>query len=231
MADMQAFRKHLRSKGKKPHVVDDLCARLVAFEAHLGSSSRTLAEAQEQDLMSYAAREAGSSTNNLRVLGLYYSFAGNQPLARAAASLREGAIAKGRARFKMSGFMGVDPEHMAALQTVGVVYVDQMVSAGRTPEARLALSRTTAIPLGSVEEYVKLADISRLGAIKTKRARLYVDAGMDTIDKIAALTPEAFRAAIVEYVERSGFDGIPTLPKEAVNLIQAAQSAERVVVW
>lgn len=106
-----------------------------------------------------------------------------------------------------------------------------MIRAGGTTQARLALSEATGVPLERVVEYVKLADISRIGAVKAVRARLYVDAGIDTVDKVAALSPEEFRRAVAEFVERTGFDGIATLPKEAENAVKTARTIERLVVW
>lgn len=146
-------------------------------------------------------------------------------------ALREATISKTRPAFKLGQFRGVDQGHITALAAEGIVDVDQMITAGRTLQARRELAERTAIPLGRIEEYVKLADLSRLGCIKTVRARLYLEAGLDTIDKIAALTPEAFRQRVVEFVERTGFEGIATLPREAENTVRRAREIERLVAW
>jgi hypothetical protein len=231
MQDMQAFRRHLKSRGKKDHVADDLCARVSRFGEHLAASTRTLGEAGAEDILAYAGEDPAGGKNDLRALALYFAFMGNHELAQVAGKAREGRIASRRAPFKMAGFRGVDPAHIAALAADGVVDVDQMIRAGATPQDRRALSEATGVPLERIVEYVKLADISRIGAVKAVRARLYVDAGIDTIDKVAALSPEEFKRAVVEYVQGTGFDGIATLPKEAENAVKTARTIERLVVW
>lgn len=229
--DQAAFRKSLKAKGKKNHVVDDLCERVAAFEQQLAGRGRTSEEATPDDIAEFCSRAESLSGNDLRALALYFRFIGSSELARYASELREESIAGSRRAFKLGQFQGVDQDHTAKLAAEGIVDVNQMISAGRTPELRGELARRTGIPLRSIEEYVRLSDLSRLGAIKTVRARLYLEAGLDTIDKIAALTPEAFRQAVVEFVERSGFAGIPTLPKEAENAVRTARHIERLVVW
>jgi hypothetical protein len=82
--------------------------------------------------------------------------------------------------------------------------------------------RTGASP-ESILELVKLSDLSRLGAIKSVRARLYYEAGLDTPDKFRRWEPEALRQMLVDFVERTGFEGIAPLPKELQNAIVAAR--------
>jgi len=236
VADFEAFRKYLKRKGKKDHVVADLCERVCRFELHLRAKGAGLGGARVGDIDEFVAGAAGApdvgvSRNDLRALALYYSSTGRPDLAGHASRTRERSIAKTRAPFKLAKFLGVDQDHIASLERVGIVTVDHMIAAGATPEARRSLARKTGVPLRAIEEYVKLSDLSRVGAIKTKRARLYLEAGLDTVDKIAALTPQAFRQVVIDYVERSGFDGIATLPKEAENAVRTARSLERLVIW
>jgi hypothetical protein len=74
-------------------------------------------------------------------------------------------------------------------------------------------------------ELVKLSDLSRLGGLKSVRARLfYYDAGVDTVEKIAQWEPEELRAMLSEFVGESGFDGIAPLPKEVHNAVDKARS-------
>ena len=70
---------------------------------------------------------------------------------------------------------------------------------------------------------VKLSDLSRLGAVNSVRARLYYDAGLDTPARFTPWVPEALRLMLLEFVERTGFDGIAPLPKELRNAIATAR--------
>ena len=47
--------------------------------------------------------------------------------------------------------------------------------------------------------------------VKGTRARLYFEAGIDSVEKIASLEPEEFREMVVDHVDQSGFEGVPTL--------------------
>jgi hypothetical protein len=94
---------------------------------------------------------------------------------------------------------------------------------GRTAEDRTRLAERTGASPESILELVKLSDLSRLGAIKSVRARLYYEAGLDTPDKFRRWEPEALRQMLVDFVERTGFEGIAPLPKELQNAIVAAR--------
>jgi hypothetical protein len=63
------------------------------------------------------------------------------------------------------------------------------------------------------------------------RARLFHNAGLDTLDKIAALEPEQVRLVLVEYIERTGFPGIPSTPKEATHSVLLARYLPRIVEY
>ncbi len=75
------------------------------------------------------------------------------------------------------------------------------------------------------------AFLARIPGVKGIRARLYHDAGVDTLEKIAGWEPEAFRAMIVEFVERTGFDGVPTLLGEARFTIERARELPKIVEY
>jgi hypothetical protein len=106
-----------------------------------------------------------------------------------------------------------------------------MLRAGRTPSARQELAEATGVPLEAVVELVKLSDLSRIPGIKGIRAQLYHDAGMDTVQKLAGWDPEALRVALVDFVERTGFEGIAPLPAEVRYSVRQAQALERVVEY
>ena len=76
---------------------------------------------------------------------------------------------------------------MQRLGVAGIKNVEQMLAAGRTPGARQELADRTGVPLDDVVEFVKLSNLSRLGGVKAVRARLYYDAGVDTLEKMAQL--------------------------------------------
>jgi hypothetical protein len=138
---------------------------------------------------------------------------------------------KKRNPFKLRDFRGIDPAVVETLATRRIRNADQMLVAGRTKEQRSALARETGIPEQGILELVKLSDLARLPGVKGIRARLYYAAGVDTVAKMAAWEPEPLRLMVTEYVERTGFDGIPPLPKEVSSTIENARRLPKVVEY
>jgi hypothetical protein len=133
--------------------------------------------------------------------------------------------------FKLKDFIGVDTDQIARLEAIRVKNTTQMLSAGRTAEKRAELVFKAGIPLESVIELVKLSDLARLPGVKGIRARLYYDAGVDSVEKLASWEPEALLAVTSEFVKTTGFPGIAPLPKEVSSTIANARKLPKVVEW
>jgi hypothetical protein len=118
----------------------------------------------------------------------------------------------------------VDPEHVARLAALGITSVQQLLNAGQTPSARDTLSRETGISVEQILELVKLSDLARLPGVKGIRARLYYDAGVDTVEKMAIWDPDDLRAMVADFVERTAFDGIAPLPLEVKFTVAQART-------
>jgi hypothetical protein len=67
--------------------------------------------------------------------------------------------------------------------------------------------------------------------VKGIRARLYYDAGVDSVEKMAGWEPEPLRKMVTNYVEQTGFDGIPPLPKEVSSTIANARNLPKIVEY
>ena len=134
-------------------------------------------------------------------------------------------------KFKLKEFLDVDLQAVAVLKQHGILTAPQMVEAGKTPSARAALAQKTGLSPETLLELVKLSDQARIGGHKRVRARLFHNAGLDTIDKIAALEPEEVRKILIEYIERTGFPGIPSTPKEATHSVMLARYLPRLVEY
>ena len=131
--------------------------------------------------------------------------------------------------FKLREFRGVDPAHIDQLAARGIKSAEQILSAGHTKEQRAVLAQKTGVPEETILELVKLSDLARLPGVKGIRARLYYNAGVDSVEKMASWEPEALRIMVAGYVERTGFDGIPPLPKEVSSTIANARKLPRMV--
>jgi hypothetical protein len=131
--------------------------------------------------------------------------------------------------FKLRDFRDIDSEVIAKLEAWCIKHAEQLLTAGRTRSQRSALARETGIPENVILELVMLSDLARLPGVKGIRARLYYNAGVDSVEKMASWEPEALRAMVTKYVERTGFDGLPPLPKEVSSTIANAQKLPKIV--
>ena len=93
------------------------------------------------------------------------------------------------------------------------------------------MSLRTGVPLDTVDELVRLSDLARLPGVKGIRARLYHDAGVHSIEEMAKWDPEGLGAMLLEFVERTGFEGVAPLPAEAAFSVSRAKELPRVVEW
>ena len=231
--DEAGFRQHLKRSVKKDHVADGLVSQVQAFELYLASERRKrLDAAEEQDIRDYVGTLAPSAVKErMRGLVLYYGFVGCERLARLAGEIREQRIAKTRKAFRLSEFVGVNGEDIARLEAAGIVTVAEMLEAGRSSRDRRLLAERTGVSPQAILELVKLSDLSRLAGVKSVRARLYYDAGLETPEAFVGRDPEALRRMLVQFVERTGFDGIAPLPKEIRNTVATAGTLPRAVEY
>jgi predicted flap endonuclease-1-like 5' DNA nuclease len=206
-----------------------------AFEEYLQQhrSGKCLGEAGPEDIEAFVAwieyEPKASAKTHLWALRYYFEFQENQEMRQLAGLLREQRIK--RSPFPLKDFQGMDPEHAARLDAAGVKNVKQMLRAGRRPDGRQELADETGIPLETIVELVKLSDLARIPGIKGIRARLYHDAGVDTVEKMAEWAPEELRAMLLEFVERTGFEGIAPLPAEAAFSVARAKELPRIVEY
>jgi hypothetical protein len=164
----------------------------------------------------------------LWVLNRYYSCVSNDLMFCAVNELIGVEFTK---KGNLKDFLGVNHQHTQALRKEGVFTSQHMLKAGRTEQGREKLAERTGVPLSAILELVKLADLSRIPGLARKRARLYYDAGLDVMDKIAKCDDKEMRQMFVEFVERTGFDGTPPTPFEAAFTVKLAKYLPRIVEY
>jgi predicted flap endonuclease-1-like 5' DNA nuclease len=152
-------------------------------------------------------------------------------LSGSASSLRGQRISSAKKSFALKDFREVNKKHVTALVKEGITNADQMLEKGKTPSSRQELSTTTGVPTEAILELVKLSDLSRIEGVKSIRARLYYDAGVDTLEKMAKWKPDRPLTHMQKYVKKTGFNGIPPLPKEVEHTIETARKLPKLVEY
>jgi len=233
--DEKKFQAFLKRGGRSPSAVRR-CQKFVGeydrfLEEHCEGITIDRAGGQELESFVFFIEKdpKTSAKTHLWAIRYYYEFIGDEEMRAFASNLRQQRIK--RKPFPLKKFRGVDHDHTGKLAAIGIKNANQMLEAGRKPADRKSLAAKTGIPLESILELVKLSDLSRIGAVKTIRARLYHDGGIDTVEKMAELEPEELRNLMIDFVERTCFDGIAPLPKEAEYTIRFARKLPKIIEY
>ena len=131
--------------------------------------------------------------------------------------------------FKLKDFRDVNPEYIERLAAQGIKTTAQMLASGATQEQRATLAKETGVSEKALLELAQLSDLARLPGFKGIRARLYFEAGVDSVEKMANWQPEALRMMVTEYVERTAFNGLPPLPNEVSSTVANARNLPKIM--
>jgi hypothetical protein len=231
----ETFRTHLKREGRSKSAIERIVRLVGEFEHYLQvqPSPKELDVAERDDLIGFVEHiESDGKTKastQLWALAHYFDYTKNDELRGLAARLREDRIE--RRPFRLADFRGVKPEHAEQLAALGIENIKQMLKAGKTAHDRETLSKESGISLKFVLELVKLSDLARIGGVKGIGARLYHDAGVDTVEKMAEQDPVELREMLLQWVDRTGFRGIAPLPKETEYTVATAKKLPRVVKY
>jgi hypothetical protein len=229
----KGFVEFLKKKKKSERTIREYAEFVKQYETYLFEhKKRKKAEtARKKDLHDF---EKWGERNNKKVnrylwgIKEYYDFISKEEL-----KLEADAMVGERylSQFKLKAFVGVRPDIVKKLAKEGIKTAKDMLHAGLNKQKRKEITRNTGIPLKDVLELVKLSDQARIGGHKNVRARLYHDAGLDTIDKMAACDSEKIRNILTDYIKKTGFKGVPPTPGEAQHTVTMAKYIKRIVQY
>jgi hypothetical protein len=227
------FRLFLKRGGRTPGMAERVIRTVRAYADYLAEKGQALETASITDLDAYVdwleSDPKASAKGQLHAIRYYYQFSGQKDLEKHAHQLRQARIK--RKPFALREFRSAPADEVEALAAIGITDVSQMLAAGKTPVSRQALAEKAGLSPDRVLEFVKLSDLARLPGLKSIRARLYYDAGVDTVEVLATWEPEALRQMLADYITRSGFDGIAPLPREAENAVATARRLPSIVEY
>jgi len=231
--DEEGFKKFLKRGGRSQSALERIITCVKEFEQYVREyQSKPLEQAGSEDLEAFVAWmeiEKTSAKKHLWSICYYFEYIENEEMSNFAGVLRQQRIK--RKPFTLKEFRGVTPEYVEKLAATGIKNVEHMLKAGRTPDDRQKLAAKTGVPLDAILELVKLSDLARIQGVKSIRARLYYDAGVDTVEKMAEWDPEELRAMLIKFMEQTGFDGVAPLPKEAISTVRTAKKLPKIVEY
>jgi hypothetical protein len=167
------------------------------------------------DLKDFVRWEMGEDVNVYRHLWgirMYYEYLGLDEMEKTAREWMEYVQNETR---KLGEFPKVDRDSVKALSGIGIRTVNQLLMACSTSEKREQLAIESGVLQEALLELVKLSNLSRLPGLKKVRGRLFYDAGLDTLPKIATLEPEEVQNTLSEFIWNTGFEGSAPTYSEA----------------
>lgn len=229
----KGFIEFLDRKKKSERAINSYTDYVQQYEAYLfeHKKGKTIEKSGKKDLHDF---EKWGEKNNVKInrylwgIKEYYDFISKKEL-----NLEANAMIGERylSQFRLKDFLGVKQSYIKKLAKEGIKTAKEMLHAGLNKQKRREISRNTGIPLEDILELVKLSDQARIGGHKKVRARLYHEAGLDTIDKMAACDSEEMRNLLADFIRKTGFKGIPPTPGEAQNTVTMAKYLKRLVQY
>ncbi len=228
----QGFRRFLKRGGRS----EAAAARVIAYVREFGgflkeNCGKSLHEADPADLEAFVdsveQEPQVSAKGHLWGLRYFFEYISNEDMRSLASIQREQRIE--RRPFPLAGFEGANPTHVERLEWVGIRNVKEMLEAGRTARERAALSAKAGVPEEAILEFVELSDLARIPGVKGVRARLYHDAGLHSVRKLAEWEPEELHELLAGFVERTGSSRIAPLPAEVRFTIAQARRLPQIL--
>ncbi|UCE09532.1 MAG: DUF4332 domain-containing protein [Candidatus Thorarchaeota archaeon] len=234
MVDEEGLKSYLKKKRKSANTIDRSLMFTIRFANFLVQFRKgaSIEDSEPADLEEFVAwLEENNESPNAVLWGLwfYFDFIERKEMTKRVSELRGSRIKT--PAFLLSDFRDVSQEYADKLGKIGIKNVSEMLDAGRTRKGRQEIAERSGVPLKVVEELALLSDLSRIPGLKAIRARLYYDAGVETLDKLAKWDPEELRTMLVRFVAESGFDGMVPWPKEAKCAVETARELPRLLEY
>jgi hypothetical protein len=128
---------------------------------------------------------------------------------------------------------GIDPEHVACLAGLGIKDSRQLFGRGRSERDRELLAYLAGVPDNAILELVKLSDLVRAPFVGPVYARLFYEAGFDTLEKLAASAPEELVAGMHAANEEKKLTraALPTSAAEMASFLEIVRMIPFVVEY
>ncbi|MFW9997715.1 MAG: DUF4332 domain-containing protein [Candidatus Odinarchaeota archaeon] len=232
--DEDEFRTFLKQKKKPDATIDSYINRVKAFENYLAAkdNKKGLDEVTREDMENFAfiwGKEKRINTY-LYLWGIqyYYLYKNDLNMHKTADEIKEWVQLE---KYKLKEFQDVKKEYIEMLGSTGIRTAKQILEKGRTPAGRNELAKQSGVPLDYILELVKLSDLARIGGLKKKRARLFHDARLDTLDKIAKLEVKELIDILDEFIKETGLEQRGASLSEAEHTISMANFLQRIVEY
>ena len=215
------YKKKPSTKTKNRYLND---LKLLKDYLHEFKDKKNISQAKPKDVEDFInwLKESESQRVVLccKSIGIYFEFLKRYDLKSKAVDIMWDSTDKPLELFRILGSHGWTAWF---LKQKGIDNVQRMLEYGNTKEKRESLAEVLEVPVEEISELTKLAELTRIPGLKRKRARLFYNAGYDTLEKIANSTSEEIIQKLSKHIEEKDFDGWPPEKKEAEEAINIAK--------
>lgn len=212
--DKDGFKSYLKKQNKSENSINSYLKSLEFYANFLQTHQKisTPDEASPIDIKEFVRWGTALGENVYRLfwgIRSYYMFREQVTLERTVSEWMEYIQNETR---KLREFPKVDQDCLKKLSDTGIKTVNQLLRAGNTPAKLTSLAEGSGASQAAVVELFKMSQLSRLPGLKKVRGRLFYEAGLDSLESIAALEPEEVNQILEAYIKKSGFEGsLPTV--------------------
>jgi hypothetical protein len=232
--DEEGFREFLLAKKKPKDTTESYIKRVKVFDDFLTEKKQNsdFSTVSREDLILFAFEWCKEKKINsyqfLWGLEFYYAYLGDKNRCRMVKEIKELVqLAKQR----IQSITEIKTSDVKKLNKVGLRSIKDLLDRGKTQAERDEIAEKTDLSPSLVLEFVKLANLARIGGLKKKRARLVYDTGFDTTDKIAKESVESLINKVDLFIEKTGYEGRGFSQSEAEHTIEMAKFMDQIIEY
>ena len=182
--DEKLLKEYLKKLILRSSRVKRIIKSVAEFENYLLDSNKTLDSAIPEDLDSFLSEYTSKYVSKYYTEDLkhYYEARKNEVMQDAVKKMKY----KYTPPYKLTNFKNINTEYLNKLKKTGIKTNNQLLNVCKTMDERKKLSSKIDIPLKEINKITKMSDLCRIYAVKSTRAELYYEAGVDTVEKIAS---------------------------------------------
>lgn len=227
------FIKYLKGGGRNPSSVKRALKYVKQFIRFAEvNKTETNSKSTIKEYISWKEDTLGEKINtDLWALKYFFDFQSLKQLKNFVSEEREKRVSKTRRTFPLRDFLNVNEKTIKSLAEIGIINVNHLILKGKTIKSREDISKQTNIPIEAIEELVKLSDLARIPGVKGIRARLYYEAGIQTVSDFKKWDPETLTEYLKKWVKNNNFNGIAPLPKEIKFTIRKASKLDTIIEY
>ena len=220
----------LKEKKKSELTIKNTLESLRLIEQFLEKEYKAvnLDNATKNHLLSFLEKNRNLDRVGMHIGALigYYEIIDNRLMYNIAREIRGIELLE---RYKLRNFHLIKLDYVKKLEEIGIKTAKQMLDSGITKKDRKELAMKTDIPEDYILELIKLSNLARISGLKKIRARLYYEAGIDTLRELETWIPLELHEYLDKFAKKTGIAKMSPLLAECSSAISLAKHLPKIV--